>query len=117
LKHHFKSLTFASTKQIEEDCTSISNVSENLSINRRIEIKRQFHQPSMRSFCASKVQTKNVSTKKLRAQLTYVKAARRIMVKLTPSVNFINLMAQSANAPVVILKHLLRRSDVNPTKL
>jgi hypothetical protein len=40
-----------------------------------------------------------------------------MLVKLTPSVNFINLMEQSANAPVVILKHLLRRSDVNPTKL
>ncbi len=35
-------------------------------------------------FCASKVQTYIVSTKKLCAQLTCIKAARRTLVKLTP---------------------------------
>ncbi len=35
-------------------------------------------------FCASKVQTLNLSTKNLRAQLTCVKAARRMLVKLSP---------------------------------
>ncbi len=34
--------------------------------------------------CASKVQTLKLSTKKLWAQLTYVKAVRRWLVKLTP---------------------------------
>ncbi len=34
--------------------------------------------------CTSKVQTLNVSTKKLRTQLMYVKAAHRRLVKLTP---------------------------------
>ncbi len=34
--------------------------------------------------CTSKVQTLSVSIKKLHSQLTYVKAARRTMVKLTP---------------------------------
>jgi hypothetical protein len=35
--------------------------------------------------CASKVKTKNVSTKSC-AELTYVKAERRKLVKLTPDV-------------------------------
>ena len=43
----------------------------------------QFHQHSMCSFCANSL-AQNLSTKKLRTQLTYVKAARRTLVKLTP---------------------------------
>jgi hypothetical protein len=51
------------------------------------EMQVQFYQYSMQLLrqqsCASKVQTYNVSTKKLRAKLTYVKAAHRTLVKLT----------------------------------
>ncbi len=45
------------------------------------------------------------STIKLRAKLIFVKAARKMLVKLTPEVNFTNLLAQRDNAPVVILQH------------
>jgi hypothetical protein len=37
-----------------------------------------------RHFCAKKVQTLNLNTKKLRAKLSYKKAARIMLVKLTP---------------------------------
>ncbi len=38
-------------------------------------------------FCAKKVHTLNLITKKLRAKLLYEKAARKMLVKLTPSWN------------------------------
>jgi hypothetical protein len=38
-----------------------------------------------RYFCAKKVQTLNLTTKKLRAKLLYEKAARIMLVKLTPN--------------------------------
>jgi hypothetical protein len=37
-------------------------------------------------FCAKKEQTLNLSTKKLRAKLSYEKAAHKMLVKLTPGV-------------------------------
>jgi hypothetical protein len=48
----------------------------------------QFHQHFMSSFCAKiflpKITNPNVCTKKLRKKLLYKKAARKILVKLTP---------------------------------
>jgi hypothetical protein len=43
-------------------------------------------------FCAKKVQALNLSTKKSRPKLLYEKAASKMLVKLTPSVNFINVL-------------------------
>ncbi len=40
-----------------------------------------------RYFCAKKVQTLNLSTKKLGAKLSYKKAARIMLVKLTPDLS------------------------------
>jgi hypothetical protein len=57
--------------------------------------------------CASKVQTKNVSTKKLQAQLTYLKAAHGTLVKLTRgffSVIFGETKSLMALAPSVSLR-------------
>jgi hypothetical protein len=39
-------------------------------------------------FCAKKDQTINISTKKLSAKLSYEKAARKMLVKLTSGVFF-----------------------------
>jgi hypothetical protein len=46
----------------------------------------QFHQKFLSAFAPKKVQTKNVSTKKLCAKLWYEKAARKMLVKLTPGI-------------------------------
>jgi hypothetical protein len=55
-------------------------------------------------FCAKKVQTLNLSTKKLCPKLSYEKGVRKMLVKLTPGVNFTNLMAQSVNAPIFVIQ-------------
>ncbi len=54
----------------------------------------QFHQHFMSAFCTNilapkKVQTLNISTKKLSAKLLYKKAAHIIVVKLTPHQPFL----------------------------
>jgi hypothetical protein len=48
-----------------------------------IYTRSQFHQHITSSFCAKKVQTLNLSTKKLCTKLSYEKAARIMLVKLT----------------------------------
>jgi hypothetical protein len=45
----------------------------------RMSFFGQFHQHITCSFCAKKVQTLNLSTKKLRAKLSHEKAARKIL--------------------------------------
>jgi hypothetical protein len=56
---------------------------------RRQDIRSQLHQHIKYSFCADifahkKVQTLNLSTKELGAKLSYEKAARKMLVKVTP---------------------------------
>ncbi len=60
--------------------------------------------------CASKVQTLSVSIKKLHAQLTYVKAERRTLVKLTPRVNLSNGIFCSSQFMPILLVHSIKQA-------
>jgi hypothetical protein len=49
-------------------------------------------------FCAIKVQTLNLGTKMFRSKHSYEKAVRKMLIKLTPGVNFTNILrATSSN--------------------
>ncbi len=54
-----------------------------------------------RYFCAKKLQTCNVRTKKLQAKLSNEKDTRQMLVKLTKGVNFTNI-SRPAFAPIFL---------------
>ncbi len=66
--------------------------------------------------CASKEQTYNISTKKLRAKLTYVKAAHRTLVKLIPGeIDYFSLRRQNAEEAFFLL-NAANPLRINPMK-
>ncbi len=76
-------------------------------------LRAHFRQYSL----AKKVQTLNISTNNLGTKLLYKKAARKMLMKLTPGVSTNIINTKGCCEPKKVEKHFIRDSTMNNMKL